>query len=296
MAQDKIIAVDHSREEGTLQVLDHANLLHRCRADWNGVYLEYHYSAPHETPEHYPTQHVIAIQTEGVVQTERRLDGQVRKENIVPGDICVVPAYTRHWIRSQNEQGLILLSFDPTYVARVARETIEIARLEILPHFAQADPLIYHIGLALKASTQNNSTNNQLYVESLGVALGAHLIQHYSVGKHPIPTYTPSQTSIQQAIAYINDRLIENLSLEAIATAIGMSQYHFSRMFKQAIGLTPWQYVMQQRIELAKRLLARPQVTIAEVSHQLGFSNQAQFTNFFRKHTGVTPTQYRQGR
>lgn len=296
MKQNNPLAVDHSQESATLQVLPNSNLLYSCKTQLTGMYLEYHYSPPHETPEHYPTQHVIAIQTKGTVQAERRLDGRFRQEHIVAGDICVVPAQTRHWIHSQGEQELILLSLDPTFLGRVAHESLDPDRIEIIPHFAKNDPLIYHIGLSLKTALQADPLESRVYAESLGTALAAHLLQYYAAGKHPLQNTTSlTRTSIQQAVEYINEHLTEDLSLEAIATSIGMSQYHFCRVFKQAMGLTPWQYVVRQRIEEAKRLLAIPQLSIAEISQRLGFSTQGQFANFFRKHVGVSPKQYRQG-
>ena len=295
MMQNNPLAVDHSQESATLQVLPNSNLLYSCKTQLTGMYLEYHYSPPHETPEHYPTQHVIA-QTKGAVQAERRLDGHFRQEHIVAGDICVVPAHTRHWIHSQGEQELILLSLEPAFLGRVAHESVEPERVEIVPHFASYDPLIYHIGRALKTALLADPLESRVYAESLGTALAAHLLQYYAAGKHPLQNTTSlTQTNIQQALEYINEHLIEDLSLEAIATSIGMSQYHFCRVFKQAMGLTPWQYVVRQRIEAAKRLFAIPRLSIAEISQRLGFSTQGQIANFFRKHVGVSPKQYRQG-
>lgn len=58
------------------------------------------------------------------------------------------------------------------------------------------------------------------------------------------------------------------------------------------MGLTPWQYVVRQRIEAAKRLLAIPQLSIAEISQRLGFSTQGQFANFFHKHVGISGHRY----
>ena len=156
MTQNNPLAVDHSQESATLQVIPNSNLLYSCKTQLTGMYLEYHYSPPHETPEHYPTQHVIAIQTKGAVQAERRLDGHFRQEHIVAGDICIVPAHTRHWIHSQGEQELILLSLDPAFLGRVAHESVDPDRIEIVPHFASYDPLIYQIGRSLKTALQAN--------------------------------------------------------------------------------------------------------------------------------------------
>jgi AraC family transcriptional regulator len=293
--KQNLIAIDHSQKAATAQVLPDANLLFSNKTALAGMYIENHYSPPHETPEHYPLQHVVAIQTQGVVRSQRKLDGQLKDEYIVAGDVCIVPAHTCHWIHSEGKQELILLSFNPAFVNRVAQESSDRDRIEIVPHFAKSDPLIYQIGLALRKALQADSINNQVYVQSLGVALAAHLIEYYSAEKQSLQTInSASCPNVGQAIDYIHSHLTQNLSLEAIATTVGMSQYHFSRVFKQTTGITLWQYVVQQRIQLAKRLLKQLNLSIVEVSNYLGFSSQGQFTNFFRKHTGVTPTQYRQ--
>lgn len=65
MKQSQPIAVDHSQEAATLQVLPDANLRFSCKTKVDGIYLESHQFPAHETPEHYPTQHVVAIQTAG---------------------------------------------------------------------------------------------------------------------------------------------------------------------------------------------------------------------------------------
>ena len=295
MTQNSPIAIDHSQEAATLQALPEANLQFSYKTKLAGVYLEAHSSPAHETAEHYPIQHVITIQTAGTVQAERRLDEQFRHELISVGDVCVVPAHTQHWIRSQGEQSLLFLSFAPFVLKQVAPESTDPDRIEITPHFAKPDPLMHQLGLALKTALQADPVDSQIYAESLSIALAAHLVQYYATRKQllQIINDTP-QTNIQQAIDYIHAHLTQDLSLDGIAKTVGISQYHFSRLFKQSTGTTLWQYVVRQRIQLAKQLLAQSGQSIVEVSDRLGFSSQGQFANFFRKHTGVTPTQYRQ--
>ena len=299
MASDKLIAINFSQEAATSQVISNSNRLSSHQAGWNGMYLEYHDFPSHETPEHYPTQHVIAIQTKGIVEAERKLGDRFLQEQIHVGDVCLVPAYTRHWIHSKGKQGLIMISLEPSFIARNIPEYINSDNIELLPHFAQSNPLIHQIGLSLKTALQNNSPGNRFYAESLGVALVAHLMQFYTNKKYPFEdiennNISPEDAKIKQAKDYIHAHLNEKLSLEAIAATIGMSQYHFCRVFKETTGLTPWQYVIKKRIELAKRLLKIPQLSIVEISYQLGYSTPAQFTNFFRKHTGITPSIYKQ--
>ena len=292
MTLDKAVAVDFSQETATSSVILPPKLSSH-HADWTGMYLQYHDCPSHETPEHYPTQHVIAIQTKGMVEAERKLGDRYRREQIRVGDVCLVPAYTRHWIRAEGTQGLILLGIEPDAISKILPNDLDIQNIELLPHFAQADPLIYHLVLSLKKALQLNTLDSRFYAESLSIALIAHLMQFYTA-KNPITNDVLSEDAqIKQAKDYIHAYLTEKLSLQAIADAVGMSKYHFCRIFKQSTGLSPWQYVIQQRIELAKQLLKNSQLSIWQISDRLGYSNSTQFTNFFRQHTGITPSDFR---
>jgi len=84
------------------------------------------------------------------------------------------------------------------------------------------------------------------------------------------------------------------LSLAEIAAASDLSQFHFARAFRKSTGLTPQQYLMQQRIERAKELLAKNDLPIVEISLQTGFKNQSHFTTLFRKYTKFTPKLWRE--
>lgn len=262
------------------------------------LYCGFHYQSPNGMRECSSTRHVVVVHTEVPPNacSERRMAGCVQKEQLRTGDIVVVPANTVHWTHSDREQSYILLNLEPALLAHTAYESVNPNRVELLPHFARPDPLIYQIGLALKSDLASDGLGNKLFADSLSTVLSIHLLRHYSVQKHLTPEYVGGLPKyvLQQVLEYIHEHLDQDLSLAELASVVPMSQHHFCRLFKQSMGFSPYQYVIRCRTEAAKRLLARRELSIAQIGHRLGFSSHSQFTIFFRKYTGVTPLKYRQ--
>lgn len=92
---------------------------------------------------------------------------------------------------------------------------------------------------------------------------------------------------------YINTHLHRNLHIKELANEACMSEPNFYRIFKQTFGLTPVEYINQQRIALASKLLRTTSACLADVSMQCGFNNLTYFMKLFRRETGLSPTQYR---
>jgi AraC family transcriptional regulator len=157
------------------------------------------------------------------------------------------------------------------------------------------DGFIDQIGRSLTAELENNQLNSRLFADSLITALSIHLLRHYVNVQRPIREYAGGlpRRKLQQTIEYINEYLAEDLTIAAIAQQVEMSPYHFSRLFKQSVGLSPYQYVMQQRIERAAYLLRTTTISVAAIALQVGFSTQNQLTIQFRKFWGTTPSNYR---
>lgn len=105
-------------------------------------------------------------------------------------------------------------------------------------------------------------------------------------------TSTSRSPAIRRAINYINDHQHEKIYLEAIADAAGLSVSRLSHLFKKETGLTPMEYLCQERIETAKGMLSGCDYTLSEISALLGFSTQSHFTSTFKTQTGQTPGQY----
>jgi AraC family transcriptional regulator len=82
-------------------------------------------------------------------------------------------------------------------------------------------------------------------------------------------------------------------SIVELATSAGLSVHHFIRAFKRSTGNTPHQHVMARRIECSMNLLRRPEGSVAEVAHRLGYASPSHFVASFRRRMGVTPGTYR---
>jgi len=98
---------------------------------------------------------------------------------------------------------------------------------------------------------------------------------------------------VVKAKRLISARLGEKLSLEAVATHVGVSPFYFCKLFKQSTDMTLTEYVNRRRVEWAKRQLANPSARVTEVAFDVGFQSVSQFNRSFLKYVGVSPTRYR---
>ncbi|MDD2525234.1 MAG: AraC family transcriptional regulator, partial [Bacteroidales bacterium] len=98
---------------------------------------------------------------------------------------------------------------------------------------------------------------------------------------------------INEARVLMKNSQERELSPEQIAIEIGVSYSWFRRMFREYTGTSPAQYLIQQKILRAKELLTSTTNSISEIAFILNFENTGQFSTFFRKKEGVTPSEFR---
>ncbi|MBV8888017.1 MAG: helix-turn-helix transcriptional regulator [Chroococcidiopsidaceae cyanobacterium CP_BM_RX_35] len=102
-----------------------------------------------------------------------------------------------------------------------------------------------------------------------------------------------TQVQLQQAIGYIRTHLDQDLSIVQLAKIINISPTYFASLFKRATGISPRQYVIQQRVKRANLLLRTTDLSIADIAFQVGFSSQSHLTQQFKRLTQMTPKQVR---
>ncbi|MBD3883011.1 helix-turn-helix transcriptional regulator [Phormidium tenue FACHB-886] len=224
--------------------------------------------------------------------------GQQKYQHVQGDHVAIMPASLAYETRWQRTSELIILCIQPAFIATVAEELMIGNSIEIIEHWTAIDPLIRQFGRALRHELQMG-VPSQLYIDSLTTFLAIHLLKTYSTAQlKPNPVTVGSSSGFpphirQQVIDYIESNLEQDLSLESIAQMLNLSSYRFARAFKQSIGLSPHQYLLQRRIERAKQLLTQTQFPIYEISYLLGFSSQSHFSTVFRRLTGTTPKAYR---
>lgn len=297
MPEIQPLTVDFKQTEDVLQILPRPPLRSSENLGWSGLYVQQHLQPAWETPDYAHIRHLILVHgTQHQVQAERAFDGRRQHEQIGSGsNVVIVPATVEHQTNWSEESPFLLLFLEPDFLTQVAHESITTERIQLIPQYAMGDPFIDQIGRSLIAELESNAWGGRLFADSLTIALAIHLIRHYSDWQQPLREDTGGlpQRKLQQAIAYMNEHLAENLTIAAIADELEMSQYYFSRLFKQSMGVSPYQYVTQLRIEQTKYLLRTTSLSISAIAQQVGFSNQNQLAIQFRKFTGTTPSNYR---
>jgi AraC family transcriptional regulator len=157
------------------------------------------------------------------------------------------------------------------------------------------DQVVEHIGAIFRAELNRAPHPAQdLLIESLAVALSAHLLRNYTnaTGIEERSTISVETAAVRRAMAYIRDNPDRAISLQELAGAAGLSRFHFSRVFKHHLGLSPARYVERIRIEQAKALIVSGEMSLAHVALAVGFADQSHFSRRFRFQEGRTPAAF----
>lgn len=292
MAIAKAPRIDLAKDDVSVMPYPHDALLSNRSLDWNGLYIQYHRQPPHEMAEHSYKQHRIIVHDQTLRSPMSTvIEDLTQPVQIAPGTITVIPANARNWARWNAEHQFVLIAFETDRLEQLIAETTIANKVELLPTLGQPNALIYNIGLALKAELESHESGQRLYIDALITALVAHLLRHFSVQKlvFPVVENGLSKRKLQQVTDYIHAHLEQDLTLAELAAVVHTSPSYFSSLFKQSMSLAPHQYVIQCRVEKAKQLLLRGEMSIAEIAQILGFSHQSHLNRHFKRLVGVTP-------
>ena len=288
-----VVDFAQEKEAGYQRIFERSPLLSSVSNQWPGILIAYDYFLPCQMPEVCSKQHGVAIflDVPKPARVRRMIDEHYQHERVAQGDVVIVPADTRTQTTAEGAGGAIVLGLETQEFAHMIDETVEKDGIKLIPHFATADPLVHHIGIALKRALENSGRINRLYADAMTNALMAHLLQQYCAQTLALPVYKGglAKPKLHRVIDYIQAHLEDDLSLKELANIAQMSAHYFSQLFKQSTGFSPHQYVIRCRIERAKELLRQQNLPIAAVAKLVGFVDQSHFHRHFKRLVGITP-------
>jgi AraC family transcriptional regulator len=163
-------------------------------------------------------------------------------------------------------------------------------------------PSLYFENNNLKATLQKlqsvvdgSGIDDHAYAETLGLLLLWEL-RHAADPKYSqLKPVRGGLTALQlrRIKEFVDVHISKGIGISELANLVGLSQFYFIRAFKNSVGLPPYQYVLFERISVAKEMLLKRDLSIAEIALAVGFGNASQLNRVFRKFIGVTPTAFR---
>ena len=291
MSAQELLEFDAKHPKRLPDIFQPAPILVSHSAGWSNISLESHCLPPGETPEFCLDHYVVSFNMGQRLQVEQVVEGKSHSATYLQGTAVICPIHSGHSFRWNNELKTLSLNLKPELLSQNAIDLLGTDCVELIPHFAFQDGLIYQIGLTLQAELRSQGCGSRLYSETLSNTLAIHLLRHYSTQNHRTLDCNGglAQHKLKLVTDYINDYLERELSLKELAAIAQVSQYHFCRAFKQMTGFSPHQYLIRQRVERAKRLIQKGEMSLSAVAIACGFTHQSHLHRHFKRLTGVTP-------
>jgi AraC family transcriptional regulator len=265
---------------------------------WAGLTLkEVCNDGPGESAEGYAANHLLTLRLGDPLQSEMRRPGARTVARIPFGGISIGPASmpcSGNWDRAGK--GLVL-QIDQEFLTSIAGGTSR-GKLELRPSHCNMDPVIFNLSISLLKDGAKQHPYGTAYGEAIATALGAQLVRHYSeISREEISRRFSSPDLGKQTLArvldYLNTNLGEDITISRLAQLAGLEPYQFVRAFKRTMGMTPHRYIVENRIEIAKRQLRTSELSITSVALEVGFATPNHFSSVFRKLVGTSPSLYR---
>ena len=233
-------------------------------------------------------------------------DEQVFSGEIFSGDLLIVPRRNRasmQWTvaesNSQEQNGFrgATVYLPAKLLEKTAQETLDMdtKRIELVPRLESHDSFLSRLACELSKGKGPSSPINRLYAETLTQMFTVHVLRHYCEYVEPSHSVNGLQVRVlNRVVDYMDANISNNLGLDELAAVAGLSTYYFVRLFKRSTGLSPHQYLVNLRIQRAKRLLTETSMSMLEIAHESGYASASNFAYAFRRIVRVTPSRYRQ--
>jgi AraC family transcriptional regulator len=264
----------------------------------DSVQLVIYQLPPMETPIFFTVYHAFSMALTDLPSLELCTDGK----NFYPyplkaGDWIFVPNNQISGSRWSENSLCMHLYLQSTFVNNILSTNFMEDKIDLQPIIGFKDPIVEHFLELFKEEFASNQLSDILYAEALARTLSIHLIRRYSDRQVPrnISEVYLDRSELQETIDYIDRHLDREITIQGLAQHAKVSISIFAHTFKKEIGISPYQFILKQRLERSKQLLINKDVklSISNIAQMCGFSTASTFTNRFSQKEGISPSKYR---
>ena len=259
---------------------------------WKGFTVKRHIRSAMYIPERTLSRHTLQFNFGAPLSLSWKSDGKWTSSICNTGNLVeLLSQGDTEELQWNGDYNALEIEFEPSFIDNL----VEKENFKFREQHNVHDTLLKDIVVRLYEDAHSGLTET-LYAESLGVACAIHLTTTYSMNNKKIfaPKGKLSSWQLKNVIELVRSSIHGVVTLEELAASIHLSVFHFSRLFKNTVGVSPYQFVLRQKIEYAKKLIKRKE-PIGDIAYMLGFTDSAHFCNAFKKFTGQSPLQFHMG-
>jgi AraC family transcriptional regulator len=255
---------------------------------WRGFTLRQYYSESGTGGEQISSSHLLQFNFGNPISLSWKTNGVWMTGVCNTGNLVeLLPKGEKEELVWDPAYYVLELAFDQSFIDTL----MEFENFRLRKQHNLCDPFLSGLVKELREASYSGAAE-KLYVESLGVACAIHIATTHSESDKKIfaPKGKLSSHQLRNIIDFVRSSIHDVITLEELASSIHLSVFHFSRLFKNTVGVSPYQFVLRMKIEFAKNLIKRKQ-PIGDIAYSLGFTDSAHFCNAFKKLTGLSPLQ-----
>ncbi len=274
--------------------------------DWQSALVEHQQILEHQdTFETRPTpDQTLVVMTRGEQELEVLSGGVWRRASYRPGAVGLTPGGAtdrlRRGVRREAGPACKINIYIPQILFDEAADQLcragSAAPLTPLVAHGYVDAAIRYVALALLDGLREGASN--LYADSAVCWLVRHLLTFSDgvpAGECQVGKSAATDKRIRRSLEFLAHNYADSVSIDRLAAESGVSKFHFTRLFQQATGTTPYRHLLDIRLDAAKQLLLTTDLSISEVARNCGFKRPNHFATQFGDRFSIRPRDLRLG-
>ena len=216
------------------------------------------------------------------------------------GDLFVTRSKTPYEVRHSSRVGeeleiiQIHVAVDRWLSALEAVYPGKTGEVDVIDFFGR-DEALAHLCFACAEMLIEGTPGQSKRVADLTQLVASFLVEKYTDAAAEKPDFRGGLPirQLRKVTDYVSEHLAEEISVDALAELVELSPFHFSRVFKQATGMSPLQFATRERVTLAQQLIRETSRSLIEIGLEVGYTSPSHFAKVFRRVTGVAPNEFR---